>query len=169
MRTHPLAVKRVVVAGVPPAGRGGSSVHAHGTALVLLVVSALLATGCASTLKVTLTAAPDLNSCGKPAGYPLTYRILQVTDASVVTGMSLTQLWGKEAALLGPALLDTKESFIDPGAKKRLPIEKKPGAAGIIVVGNYCKPRGDCWYVARPLSKGTSLKLVAGPDCLSVE
>jgi type VI secretion system VasD/TssJ family lipoprotein len=138
-------------------------------AWVLLVAGALLSTGCASTLKVTLTAAPNLNSCGKPAGYPLTYRVLQVTDPSVVTGMSLTQLWGKEAALLGPALLDTKESFVDPGARKLLPVEKVPGAAAIIVVGNYCKPRGTCWYIAQPLSKGKALKLLAGSDCLSIE
>jgi type VI secretion system VasD/TssJ family lipoprotein len=114
-----------------------------------------------------MTAAKDSNSCGKEAGYPLTYRVLQVTDASVLTGVSLTQLWGKEAALLGPALLDTKESFIDPGQKKQLPIEKKPGAAAMVVVGNFCKPRGQCWYYAQPLSKGGSVKLVAGTDCLS--
>jgi type VI secretion system VasD/TssJ family lipoprotein len=137
---------------------------------MLLAACALLAGGCgAGTLKVSLAATPNLNNCGKPAGYPLTYRVLQVTDPSVVTGMSLTQLWGKEAALLGPALLDTKESFIDPGAKKQLPVEKKPGAAAIIVVGNFCKPRGTCWYVAHPLAKGKALKLLAGSDCLSVE
>lgn len=118
---------------------------------------------------MTLRAAPDCNSCGKKAGYPLTYRVLQVTDPAVVTGMSLTQLWGKEATLLGPALLDTKESFIDPGAKKLLPVEKKPGATAVVVVGNYCRPRGTCWYIAQPLSKGKSIRLLAGSDCLSVE
>ena len=145
----------------------------------LAIAAALLAvlpfaTGCAkvpivgkSTLHVTLTAAADCNSCGKPAGYPLTYRVLQVTDAAVVNGMTLTQLWDKEEKLLGPALLDRKEAFIDPGQTRELPIEKKPGATAVIVVGNFCRAKGNCWYYAKSLSKGGTVKLVAGTDCLS--
>ncbi len=83
------------------------------------------------SLKVSLTATTYCNSCGKPAGYPLTYRVLQVTDASVVKSMTLTQLWDKEEKLLGPALLDKKEAFIDPGQSKDLVIEKKPGATAM--------------------------------------
>jgi type VI secretion system VasD/TssJ family lipoprotein len=124
--------------------------------------------GCAATkaLHVSLTATADCNSCGKSTGYPLTYRVLQVTDASVVTGMSLAQLWNKESNLLGPALLDRQEFFVDPGQTKSLPVARKPGAAAIIVVGNFCRPRGTCWFYAQPLSAGGSVKLVAGPDCL---
>ena len=135
---------------------------------IVALCAAVALSGCAahSALHVSLTATPDCNSCGKDKGYPLTYRVLQVTDASVVTGMSLAQLWNKESALLGPALLDKQEFFVDPGQTKDLPVAKKPGAAAIIVVGNFCRPRGTCWYFAQRLAAGGSVKLVAGPDCL---
>ena len=133
-----------------------------------------LAAGCAKapfagkgTLHVVLTAGPKCNSCGKATGFPLTYRVLQVTDASVVTGMTLTQLWDKEEKLLGPALLDKREAFIDPGQTRELPIERKPGATAMIVVGNFCRSRANCWYYAQSLAAGGSVKLTAGADCLT--
>jgi len=141
--------------------------------MLLAIVVATLG-GCSAlkpgnkALQISITATRDCNSCGKPGGYPLTYRVLQVTDASVVTGMSLSQLWGKEEALLGPALLDKKESFIDPGATKVLPVERKPGATAFIIVGNFCKADGSCWYYPQPLAKSAKVKLTAGASCLTV-
>ncbi len=121
------------------------------------------------TLHVTLTATAKCNSCGKPTGFPLTYRVLQVTDASVVNGMTLTQLWDKEATLLGAKLLDSREAFIDPGQSSELPITRKPGATAVIVVGNFCRSRGNCWYYAQSLETSAIVKLTAGADCLSAE
>jgi len=119
-------------------------------------------------LHVTLTATRDCNSCGKTTGFPLTFRVLQVSDGSALTGMTLTQLWDKEDKLLGPALLDRKEAFIDPGRVQVLPIARKPGATAVIVVGNFCRSHGTCWYFVQPLAKGGTVRLLAGPDCLSV-
>jgi type VI secretion system VasD/TssJ family lipoprotein len=132
----------------------------------VLVVLALSGCG-APMLKTTIVAAPDLNRCGKVTGYPLTYRVLQVTDPSVLSGMSLTQLWNKESALLGPALLDRREFVVDPDQTVTVPVERKPGAVAMVVVGNFCRPRGSCWYHAQPLSQGKSVKLSAGADCFS--
>jgi type VI secretion system VasD/TssJ family lipoprotein len=142
-------------------------------ALALLTVAPLLA-GCAKapligkgSVKVTMTATADCNSCGKGTGYPLTYRVLQVTDTSLLTGMTLTQLWDKEEKLLGPALLSKSESFIDPGQTKTLPLERADGAAAVVVVANFCRSAGPCWYYAQPFSRGGTVKLVAGPECLT--
>jgi type VI secretion system VasD/TssJ family lipoprotein len=118
--------------------------------------------------KVTLTAARDCNSCGRDGGYPLTFRVLQVTDPSVLTGMTLTQLWDKEEKLLGGALLDRREGVVDPGRSITIPLEKKPGATAVIVVGNFCQSREQCWFFSQPLARGGRVKLVAGADCLSV-
>jgi type VI secretion system VasD/TssJ family lipoprotein len=118
-------------------------------------------------LHVVLKAAADCNSCGKPSGYPLTYRVLQVTDASALTGTSLTQLWDKEEKLLGPALLKKSEAFIDPGQERELPLERQKTATAVVVVGNFCKSKGSCWYFVQPLSKGGTIKLVAGANCFA--
>jgi type VI secretion system VasD/TssJ family lipoprotein len=117
-------------------------------------------------LRLTVAATPDLNRCGKATGYPLTFRVLQVTDPSVLTGMSLTQIWNKESSLLGPSLLDRREFVVDPGQTASVPVERKPGAVAVIVVGNFCRPRGSCWYYARPLAQGKGVRLTAGADCL---
>jgi type VI secretion system VasD/TssJ family lipoprotein len=117
--------------------------------------------------KVTVTAAQDCNSCGSATGYPLTFRVLQVTDVGAITGMTLSQLWDKEAQLLGPALVDRRESFVDPGRSVTVALEKKPGATAVVVIGNFCQSRDQCWYFAQPLSQGSSIRLVAGADCLS--
>jgi type VI secretion system VasD/TssJ family lipoprotein len=140
----------------------------------VLLAGLFLLSGCAvkglgkRSLSVSLTAAADCNSCGRPTGNPLQYRVLQVKDASVMTGMALTQLWDKESEKLGAALLDRREAFIDPGKTQRLQVVRKPEATAMIVVGNFCRSRGTCWYYAQPLSQGGSVKLVAGADCFSV-
>jgi len=117
--------------------------------------------------RVTVTAARDVNSCGSDTGYPLTFRVLQVSDAGAITGMTLSQLWDKEQALLGPALIDRREAFVDPGRTMTLSLEKKPGVTAVIVIGNFCQSRDQCWYFAQPLSQGSRIKLLAGADCLS--
>lgn len=143
--------------------------------MLLVAACGLVAlSGCAAVglgggpLKVVMTATKDCNNCGRPTGYPLTFRVLQVTDASVISGMTLTQLWDKEEKLLGSALLDRREGFVDPGRSVTLPLERKPGATAVIVIGNFCQSRDICWYYAQSLSKGGRIKLVAGADCLSV-
>lgn len=118
-------------------------------------------------LHVVLAATKDCNNCGKPSGYPLTYRVLQVTDASALTGTSLTQLWDKEEKLLGPALLKKTEAYIDPGQSRELPVERAPGVKALVVVGNFCKSRGSCWYFVQPLSQGGTVRLTAGPSCFT--
>ena len=119
------------------------------------------------SLHVTLVAAADCNSCGKASGYPLTYRVLQVSDASALTGASLTQLWDKEDKLLGAALLKKTEAYIDPGQSKELPVTRAPGATAMVIVGNFCKTKGSCWYFVQPLAKGGAIKLTAGSSCFA--
>ena len=119
------------------------------------------------TLHVTLVAAADCNSCGKASGYPLTYRVLQVTDASPINGASLTQLWDKEEKMLGPALLKKAEAVINPGQTRELPLQREKGATAMIIVGSFCKTKGTCWYYVQPLANGGSVKLSAGSNCFS--
>ena len=78
-----------------------AAVRAAGAAALVYV--ALSAAGCAKaprigkgSLHIVLTAEGTCNSCGQATGYPLTYRVLQVKDASALTGTTLTQVWDKE-------------------------------------------------------------------------
>ena len=120
------------------------------------------------TLRVVVMASRDCNNCGKTTGFPLTYRVLQVSDASAIAGLSLTQLWDKEEKILGPALLKKTESYVDPGQTKELPVEREKGATAMIVVGNFCRTKGSCWNHVQPLSAGGTVKLSAGSNCFTL-
>lgn len=139
--------------------------------------AALLAalTGCAKVplvggkaISVDLQASDKCNNCGKATAQPLEFAVLQVTDPSAITGTTLGQIWGKEKSLFGDALLTRDAGFIDPGAKQAFSYEKNPKSKAAIVIGNFCKPDGACWYHLQPLSKGSRIKLMAGASCLTV-
>jgi type VI secretion system VasD/TssJ family lipoprotein len=136
----------------------------------------LAAIGCAkvplvggkAAIQLSLEASDQCNTCGKQSAQPLEFAVIQVTDASAITGTSLVQIWGKEKALLGDALLTRDTGFIDPKAKQEFSYERNAKAKSVIVIGNFCKPEGTCWYVLQPLSKGSHLKLRAESSCLAV-
>ena len=143
----------------------------QGRWLPLLALAILLAaplSGCAKapligkgTLRVTLTAAATANNCGKANGFPLTFRVIQVSDASAIAGLSLKQVWDKEEKVLGAAFLKKTEGVVDPGRSVQLPIEREDGTTAFIVVGNFCQTDGSSWYHVQPVGKGTKVKMVA--------
>ena len=146
-------------------------------ALALAAAAALLAVlaGCAKVplvggkpaAKLTLTATADCNSCDKGAGYPLTLRLLQVTDASALTGTTLVQLWDREDKLLGGAFVSKSEDVVDPGTRKEWKVELDSKTKAVVVVGNFCKAGGSCWYLVKPVKGGgVSLKLALEASCL---
>ena len=120
---------------------------------------------------ITIKAAADTNcnSCGNPNGNPLTVRVLQVTDAASVAGLSLIQLWDNEDARLGGGLVEKKEFTIEPGVEKTLTTPRQEKATAVIVVANYCRPERRCWQLARTLPQGgggVSFKVRAAQTCL---
>ncbi len=142
-----------------------------------LALAALCPLGCAKvplvggspSIELAVTATADCNSCGRPTGYPIYLRVLQVTDPSAMTGVSLAQLWDREDKVLGAALVSRSEAVVDPGARKEFKVERDPKAKSAVIVGNFCKSEGDCWYLVRPLKGGgLKLKLTADASCLRV-
>src|SRR5262249_33673701 len=110
---------------------------------------------------------PLSNSCGKPAGLPLTVRVLQVTDASALGGLTLDRLWDHEDKVLGTALLAKNDLVVDPGTRKELLVERAALAKSAVVVGSFCKTEGSCWLVVKNLKgKGATIKLAADASCL---
>jgi type VI secretion system VasD/TssJ family lipoprotein len=121
------------------------------------------------TLKVDMTATATCNSCGAAVGYPLTVRVLQVTDASAMTGASLVQFWDRESQVLGEALLGKPvQDVLDPGSKKEWKLDRDPKAKAVVVVGNFCKTEGSCWNYVQELEGdgGASLELYFDEACV---
>jgi type VI secretion system VasD/TssJ family lipoprotein len=146
----------------------------RGRLLAGLAAAILLATvaGCSKvplvggdkTVSLRVSALPKANSCGKATGYPLTFRVIQATDASAITGTTLAQLWDREEKLLGPAFVAKNDGVIDPGATQDFKFDRDPKAKVVVFVGNFCRTQGGCWLLVKPA--GSSLKLTIDESCV---
>lgn len=140
-------------------------------ALAAFVLAALA--GCSmmgmgkKSISLSLEATPQCNTCGKASAQPLEFAVLQVTDAAPITGTALVQIWGKEKNLFGDALLTRDTGSIVPSSKQPFVYERNPKAKAIVVIGNFCKPDGSCWYFTQSLAKGSKLVLRAEASCLA--
>jgi len=120
------------------------------------------------SIALTISASAELNNCGKASPQPLEFAVIQVTDEKPIAGTSLVQVWAKEKALFGDALLTRDTGSIVPGAAKQpFAFQRNAKAKAVIVIGNFCKPDGSCWYATQDLSKGSKLSLEAGASCLT--
>jgi type VI secretion system VasD/TssJ family lipoprotein len=139
-------------------------------ALLLIVSCAKVPiVGKSSDIEIEVAADPNCNSCGNPNGNPLMLRVLQVTDASSLAGLSLVQLWDYEEARLGDGLVEKREATVEPGAKKVLMTKRQAKATTVVLVGNFCRTEGRCWYLTRTLPEGSgiSFKVRAQQFCLT--
>ena len=158
MRLHPVLSRVARAAGACAAL---SFVVALGSCAKVPVV------GGKPQISLRLSSTADANSCGRGTGNSLYFRVLQLSDATAVSSLSLAQLWDKEDKVLGAALVAKSEDVIDAASRREIKIERNPGAKAIVVVGNFCKTEGSCWRVIRPVSAGTSLTLQVDASCLS--
>lgn len=154
----------------PPRRRIAPPAWAAGVVLLCLLsgCSSLPFIGGKPKANVKMTAAANCNDCGKGVGAPLRYRILQLRDGSVLTGVSAADLWDKEEKLLGAAFIArSQDMVIEPGAKKSLTVELDPEARAVAVVGDFCKTQGSCWYYVRNRKGGgVGISLVAEAACV---
>ena len=153
------------------AGRLGLSLAALAVALAVSSCSLLPFMHGKPVIRVSLTATADLNSCGKSGSAPLTLRVFQVTDASVLTGerTTLSRLWRNEPEELGPAFIGPAlQQVLVVGQPAEIRLDRDPKARAVVVVGNFCKTQGSCWFIVRPLKGGGGAKLdvTAAATCL---
>jgi len=144
------------------------SIHAALFAAALASLSGCSMMGMGKkSVSLSLEATAQCNTCGKASAQPLEFAVLQVTDPAAITGASLVQIWGKEKSLFGDALLTRDTGSIVPSQKQPYAYERNPKAKAIIVIGNFCKPDGNCWYYTQSLAKGSKLALRAEASCLA--
>jgi type VI secretion system VasD/TssJ family lipoprotein len=142
-------------------------------AFAALVALVALTSGCGmmggkKSIQISLEAGADCNNCGKDSSQPLEFAVLQLTDASAITGTSLVQIWGKEKNLFGDALLTRDTGSIIPRSTQPFVYARDPKAKAVLVIGNFCRPDGNCWYYSQLLSRGSKISLKAGASCLGV-
>lgn len=140
-------------------------------ALLVIAAFAVPLASCAKgggkkTMTLRLTSVPMANACGKPTGNSLSFRLLQVTDASALAGIPLDKAWDREDKVFGAALLSMKEGYIDPDTTLKIKYEFDPKTKAVIFVGAFCKPEGNCWYFVKPMTKSGTLSLTIDESCV---
>jgi len=162
-----------------PRSRTTARRYRHVLAALLLAAAPLVAScakvpliGGKPAITLDLTAGPMCNSCGKSEPHSLWFHVLQVADASALSGAKPEQVWDHEAKFLGPALLNdpkTTENVIDPGTQKTFTFAREAKAKFIVFEANFCQTKGACWYYVRPLkgSGGAKLDLFVDNFCVS--
>jgi len=148
----------------------------------VLVLGALgLSTGCGAMSKgapsgklvsVRMTATSRLNNCGKAVPLVLHYRMVQVTDATPLAGMKLENIYDREAEMLGGAFVARGPDLtIEPGTSHTdAPVRLDARTKAVVVIGNFCKTQGSCFYFAKTLplkmKKNLFLDLTADSACI---
>jgi len=100
--------------------------------------------------------------------YPLSYKVIQVTDSRPIAGMKLERLWGHEQDLLRGVFVNvTPQVVVEPKAhKEEKPVTIEKTTKAVIVLGNFCKTSGSCFYHVEPFDgKSLVIDLTADASC----
>lgn len=121
-------------------------------------------------VSLNFVAAPDVNPDGSARPSPVIIRYYQLAATSAFEGADYFQLRDKEAALLGPALLDRQDLALTPNATQEVKIQPKPETKFIGLVASYRDIDHAGWRaeVAVPPNKTTTVKVRVDKLKLSV-
>ena len=152
------------------AGRFGLALAVLAVALTVSSCSLLPFMRGKPVIRVSFTAAADLNSGCKSGSAPLTLRVFQVTDASALTSerTTLSRVWNEPEELKPVIVGPVPQQVLVVGQPAEIRLDRDTKARAVVVVGNFCKTQGSCWFVVRPFKGGGGAKLgvTAGATCL---
>jgi len=134
------------------------------------VAAALLIAGCSHDVMLRVTSVHNLNSPTKDRGHRLAYRLVQLKEMPPMAGVQFPSLWRHEKDVFpGLVLGEPEEGNLDPDTTVKLSVKRDKAATAFMLVGNYYKPQGSCWYYVQSFAQGSSVTLTAGPSCFSAK
>ncbi len=120
-------------------------------------------------VEITFAATPDVNPDASGRASPISVRYYQLAATPAFDAADYFQLHDKEAALLGPSLLDRQETSIAPGASQKVAFTAKPGTTVIGVVASYRDIDRAQWRAQAPIAAEKVNKLTVKLDKLSAK
>jgi type VI secretion system protein VasD len=149
---------------------------AHSLRLALMLALTLFLVACGSgpsptLVELTFTAAPDVNPDPSGRSSPIFVRFYQLGATGAFETADYFQLHDKEAAILGPSLLDRQELPLTPGSSQKIEITAKPGTAAIGFAAAYRDIDRAQWRAlsAIPAGKKTKIEVQLGRLAVSVK
>ena len=121
-----------------------------------------------TVVEITFVAAPDANpdAAGRPA--PVAVRYSQLNATGAFDAADYFQLHDKEAAVLGPSLLERQDVALLPGASQKVAFEAKPGATALGVIVSYRDIDQAQWRADTPIPPNQKTRLKVQIDKLKV-
>jgi type VI secretion system VasD/TssJ family lipoprotein len=144
----------------------------HISNAALLVLSALLFSGCAPKAALTFMSTNDLNN----GGNPVVVRVYQLKSAGNFQRATLDEFWQDDQAALGSDIVgDPVEVLLHPGETRNIKsMQIETDASFIGVAADFYSPEGDNWREIYQISdqkglfKGFEIALAVGSDRLLV-
>lgn len=134
----------------------------------------LLAAGCATTDKVTLTTSPRLNTCEKDGdAHPVVVRIYYLKSADRFMRADFSALWQDEFAALADDRITVEERTLNPKQQITVPLSREgdaKAATAIGVVANFCRPGEGCWRRTVAITGGgANIRVHLDEGCLAID
>jgi type VI secretion system protein VasD len=120
-------------------------------------------------VEITFAAAPDVNPDASGRASPISVRYYQLAATPAFDAADYFQLHDKEAALLGPSLLERQETSIAPGVSQMVAFTAKPGTIAIGVAASYRDIDRAQWRAETPIAAAKVNKLTVKLDKLSAK
>jgi type VI secretion system VasD/TssJ family lipoprotein len=138
-----------------------------------LAAFALLAGGCASVDKITLTSSPRLNACGGTEGHPVVVRVYYLRGTSRFARADFGELWNNDLAVLAEDKIRVREETLNPQQQMVLSLDRSGDAKEAVAIGivaNFCEPGQGCGRRLIQLEgRKTEVTVHADEGCLSID
>lgn len=136
---------------------------------VMVMLFAVLA-GCGGPMvKVGLSSTANLNMNRDNEPLPVVVRIYQLSDRASFENTTFNDIWKRDLAVLGNAMLTRKEVIINPGSQQRIEFDRHDQAKYIGVVAIFRNPVDKRWrdvyelsdsFVGKRFSSSFSVSLI---------
>jgi type VI secretion system protein VasD len=147
--------------------------------LVVLAVLGVLCTACGSKppppppppptiVELTFSGANDVNPDPSGRASPIIVRYYQLAATGAFERADFFQIHDKEAALLGPDLIDRQELAVGPGVTQKVSFEAKPNTKFVGIIASYRDIDQAIWRADAPVPPNKTTKLKVQLDKLKL-
>jgi len=128
--------------------------YGRNLAALFLGTVLLALAGCGNMVKMELKSEQNLNIAGSGTGLPVVVRVYQLSDDAAFKSAAFRDLWKRDAEILGPSLLSSKEIVMQPDSKEKISIPLDTKTKFIAGFAIFRNPDAAKWSFVQPVSDG---------------
>lgn len=125
--------------------------------VIIILLAAILLTGCTTPLQIKLTANKHLNLDAANHSLPVQVIVYQLRDEEEFQEATFTELWQNDREVLDGSLLNRREVNIAPGAKKTVNIDRNKETNYIGIIAIFRNPQSGHWRAIKKIGRGVPL------------